>query len=377
MIKILRKSWQRVVAVTLAVVVLAIPAIAGVAVAITTEKDIVAEVSFRQGVAIDKVLSEARASGLQVVGLYSTYVIGSQPPFTDFQKVQSSDNTSTITKKFLDNRNTLINFHLKSCERILNEKLCTTEGAALLEQVKRDLALAVQDQTEGSSEKGIMTITGVMVRGPQHSVSMLTQRLPVENIRLIPLNEKDDPSLKQSSTSYAVTATAETWVPEEGTCLTGQYSDTRRTVCQWLRWDDKSGFTSNSTYEHDFFTYYYDGKAYLDPTDSWPGQFPWVDYWSSNLPDPYLDTRLGDPDGEKAYTIGSASAVNISTNSWYSSSIITSNGNSSSDTGKLVAQLGHRYPSSCKSVWCSFGDDWEFIVPAWQISLPGEKTWRY
>lgn len=49
MIKILRKSWQRVVAVTLAVVVLAIPAIAGVAVAITTEKDIVAEVSFRQG----------------------------------------------------------------------------------------------------------------------------------------------------------------------------------------------------------------------------------------------------------------------------------------------------------------------------------------
>lgn len=135
---------------------------------------------------------------------------------------------------------------------MLNEKLCTTEGAALLEQVKRDLALAVQDQTEGSSEKGIMTITGVMVRGPQHSVSMLTQRLPVENIRLIPLNEKDDPSLKQSSTSYAVTATAETWVPEEGTCLTGQYSDTRRTVCQWLRWDDKSGFTSNSTYEHDF-----------------------------------------------------------------------------------------------------------------------------
>lgn len=100
MIKILRKSWQRVVAVTLAVVVLAIPAIAGVAVAITTEKDIVAEVSFRQGVAIDKVLSEARASGLQVVGLYSTYVIGSQPPFTDFQKVQSSDNTSTITKNF-------------------------------------------------------------------------------------------------------------------------------------------------------------------------------------------------------------------------------------------------------------------------------------
>ncbi|AFV11947.1 hypothetical protein Tph_c17440 [Thermacetogenium phaeum DSM 12270] len=130
MIKILRKSWQRVVAVTLAVVVLAIPAIAGVAVAITTEKDIVAEVSFRQGVAIDKVLSEARASGLQVVGLYSTYVIGSQPPFTDFQKVQSSDNTSTITKKFLDNRKTLINFHLKSCERV-----CLTKNYVLRKEL--------------------------------------------------------------------------------------------------------------------------------------------------------------------------------------------------------------------------------------------------
>jgi hypothetical protein len=170
----------------------------------------------------------------------------------------------------------------------------------------------------------------------------------------------------------------ETWVPEEGYCDTYQ-SGANRVVNHLFYWDNVSGFldwSPHPTYEHDFFTDYYDGKAYFNPNSSSSG-IPIVVSWSTSLPCPYLDTRISDPAGEKAYTIGSGHAKEIKSNTWYFTRIVTTPGNASTDRGKLVGQVGWSQPAGCCSTWCSFSIKNEFIVPAWQIAIPGSKYWRY
>lgn len=370
------RLWMVLVAVFVAVV-LAVPAMVGFAAAqCHLEKEKIAEVVLKEEVPLSQVLTQAKSYKVRVLGIYSTFSIGELPAFTDFQKCEETDDTSTLVKKLTTNRKEIINLLLQSCEQMLQERLCTEEGTVALQQVQYELNSAARLLSgKGIGNQEIARVKGLLVAGNATAIGMLSRRLDAEVIKTISAERSD--RFQEISISPVAAPDPETWVPEEGYCVSGSYGNNMRTVCQWLRWDDKSGFGDTSTYEHDFFTNYYDGKAYLNPHDSWPGKFPIVEYWSTNLPRPYLDTRLGDPNGEKAYTIGTAKAVDLAANQWYSSTIITTPGNSSSDTGKLVAQLGHRYPSWCYSVWCSYGDHWEFIVPAWQIGLPGGKYWRY
>jgi len=91
----------------------------------------------------------------------------------------------------------------------------------------------------------------------------------------------------------------------------------------------KPSFTNNQGYEPDISLYNHSSenyKTYITKADSgWASCMPYVRYWSSNLPDPYLDTRYDtnnkcDSNNENkwtSYTIGSAKATQIKANQYY------------------------------------------------------------
>lgn len=171
-----------------------------------------------------------------------------------------------------------------------------------------------------------------------------------------------------------------TWLPKRGGTIVrpSNSRDTERYVHQAIIWTDVSGFGSNSTYEHDFYLYNYDGKTYLSRAQ-WPNGIPKVTYWGSNLPRAYLDTRFSDPAEEVAYVIGCADGDAIQANTWYWSQIRTKPGDASVDKAKLFGQVGHRSPSRCYSTWCVFADQTEPIVGSWSnpwaISVPVDLWW--
>lgn len=125
---------------------------------------------------------------------------------------------------------------------------------------------------------------------------------------------------------------------------------------QTIYWDSPSrvsGFEANSAYEHDFFLNDSDESqhgpgTYLDDSDGLD-RVPDVSHWSSTLPRAYMDTRSGDPDFLKSFTIGSADGDAIQSGVLYTSYIRTVNGDTNIDNGFLQAQLGYRFPSGCYS----------------------------
>ena len=183
----------------------------------------------------------------------------------------------------------------------------------------------------------------------------------------------------QTQTLQTATASVTTWRPKYGTISAGQLSNGTRYVYNTMKWTDVSGFSTNSTYEHDFFLNNYSASSlpgtYLSRSENSQGQ-PSAIIWISDLPAYYLDTRFADPSGEVAYTIGSASAININANVWYFTRIVLNQGDASYDNAKLVSQLGHRAPSSCYTTWCSFGDANATILSAWTLGVPGGLSWQ-
>lgn len=177
-----------------------------------------------------------------------------------------------------------------------------------------------------------------------------------------------------------------TWVPKNGDIHVHPSSyPGERYITNWMYWDTAtrvSGFGPNSAYEHDFFlnnssTSKYGPGTYLTAAQSLNG-IPSVSYWSSNLPSPYLDTRLSDPDYLKAYTIGCAYADGIAHGVWYSYHIRAANGPAAIDNGCLQAQLAHRSPSSCYTTWCVYMDQIENIYPCSTYlvdPIPGDFYW--
>src|SRR5260370_41187335 len=61
----------------------------------------------------------------------------------------------------------------------------------------------------------------------------------------------------------------------------------------------------------------------------------------------------------------------------YISYIRTKNGDANQDNGKLWGRLGHRYPKSCYTTWCSWKDQEVPIVPAWQVPVPAILIWPF
>lgn len=172
----------------------------------------------------------------------------------------------------------------------------------------------------------------------------------------------------------------DTWVPSTYYVETGQYDPDSRYILTEFIWDDASGFGLGSTFEAEFFLNNSDnsnlgeGIFLSGDEDFW--EVPILDGFDSNLPSWYLDTRSGDAGDpgdrvETAFTIGAGRADDIQAGTLYFTLIIGSNGTTTTDNGRLAAQLGCQAPMGCRTTWCSYSARVVDLLPAWDVPVPG------
>lgn len=200
-----------------------------------------------------------------------------------------------------------------------------------------------------------------------------------------------DPQKSEPNPSDLQALGLKRWVPTAGTVYTGksEVGTNLRYVRQYMEWSRRDmDFPTNRGYEHDFFLNDYGGTSrpgiYFAGLVGYKG-IPIVDYASTSWPssgNPYLDTRLADPLGEKAYTIGIVYAERLESYKRYTTYIRVKQGNTNFDNAKLTASLQipartHSPSRPCGNQWCMFTADLQRLVPAWGISVPGTHHWRY
>jgi hypothetical protein len=219
-------------------------------------------------------------------------------------------------------------------------------------------------------------IDGMTFLGDEKAILAISAVAPVR------IHVAEEPGLRSSPEPSPTWVDPSTWAPRGGGIAILQSTSGQRYVRQDMLWSNVSNFGWVTTYEHDFFLNHSPGSpsgTYLDRSQHSQWNYrgiPIVAYASSSLPRAYLDTRLGDSQYEISYTIGSAHADAIATNTWYTSYILTTNGDVNTDNAKLTAQLGYRLPPNDFSVWGSYSLQQERIFPAWTIPVPTAFSWQ-
>lgn len=146
-----------------------------------------------------------------------------------------------------------------------------------------------------------------------------------------------------------------------------------RVVYNTMTWnaDSLACFPAGQGYEHDFVLNNYDSKRWaagLQGTTRGTG-------WDSNMPYAYLDyATIDDSPNEPVYTVGTFEASQLVASTGYYTWLRAYPGNSNIDTAKLVGQRMNVY---AHSVWFVFPEQSIFIVPAWNITVPGDYWWSY
>lgn len=167
-------------------------------------------------------------------------------------------------------------------------------------------------------------VISILVVGEKASLSAMTNSPFVDRIEFSKAQGEINP-LAATPTPNATPAPYNLWVPSRGSIhVQPSVVQGERYVQNRMSWDTAarlSAFGSTSTYEHDFFlndsdSSIYGPGTYLSDAQDLVG-IPIVSHWSSDLPQPYLDTRFGDEDYIKAYTIGSAEADSLQPVAFY------------------------------------------------------------
>jgi len=227
----------------------------------------------------------------------------------------------------------------------------------------------------------------ILVRGEEASLSAMMNSPFVDGIEFSQAQGEINSPAAATPTPNVTPAPYNLWVPSRGSIqIQPSVVQGERYIRNRMSWDTAahlSAFGSTSTYEYDFFLNDSDSSIYGPGTYLSDAQdilgIPIVSHWSSDLPQPYLDTRLGDADYIKAYTIGSAEADSLQPVTFYYYYIRTPNGNANIDNGYLLAQIGRRVPSNCYTTWCVFGvQDPEAIYPPYKVDpIPGDFIWVF
>ena len=98
--------------------------------------------------------------------------------------------------------------------------------------------------------------------------------------------------------------------------------------------------------------------------------------WDTRLAvSPSSETRRGDDPAEPNYTQGSADARQLVAGRIYRTLIRTNPGNTNADRGYVNGQIGHRDPAFCFHTLCIYGDATETLVSAWDVTVPGIRSW--
>lgn len=123
------------------------------------------------------------------------------------------------------------------------------------------------------------------------------------------------------------------------------------------------------TFEPDFVTYNYDGLYYMTKT---------IKAWSTDMSNGYLDTDFGDSSDERVYTVGTSDATTLNLYRTYYTYVRATNGNSSTDTAKVVAQRGKKSIPLCSSPWCIFAQaSVRYPASGWVgIPVSNYTVWR-
>jgi len=333
------------------------------------------QVYFAKDKSIKDLLKGAGEHKLQVVSLKSSFGVD-EMTFTDFYLLPSKKiNERKIERDYKKSREGFLLDTIENMKDLKSQK----KGNAVEEITENTLNSFQRLQKEIRREN--IKIKSAVVYGNIQNVKTAREKMGIVKIekigQAIQSDEADDFGSNQIKAGIP---NANTWVPKRGSSYTGPSFPGGRFVSQYIWWDNVSGFNSTSTYEHDFFLNNYDGKTYLDASQSWSGM-PNIIYAATNLPRPYLDSRAMDPVGEKAYVIGCSDADSIQANTgyWYFTYIRTANGNINTDKAKLQAQLAYRSPS-----WC-YGNTWCVpnslatvnLVPAWHMQhVPCLYYWQ-
>jgi hypothetical protein len=350
-------------------------------------KTVLASISLKQPVPIQQALQSAIKNRVTILMVEADFLIGSQP-LHDFYVVPPHTNATQIEQNYADQRMAFFADISSPIEKTPN---FAEKHSAELQNTMETQAKAVSS-AEFQQQAKIITISKMLLRGDANTINQLIADTP-EAIATTAdekaLSERK-PQAEQGSADAAqkpdTASTADTsrWNPEVGVSYTYPHPNGGRYSYQWMWWDEIP-FSSNQTYEHDFFLYNYNNDGtYLNGSDSgYPGCFPIVEYAATTWPaesKPYLDTRFAAnyvscERDELAYTIGAAQADKLTANTWHYTYIRTKDGNVDTDKFRLSGQLGHRTPSLCYSTWCSFGDESRTLVPAWSYSVPGTRWW--
>lgn len=232
----------------------------------------------------------------------------------------------------------------------------------------------------------IVYVVSILVRGEKTSLSAMLNSPLVGRVEFSQAQDEIN-SLAATPTPNATPAPYNLWVPNRGSIhVQPSVVQGERYILNRMSWDTAtrlSAFGSTSTYEHDLFlndsdSSLYGPGTYLSDAQDLVG-IPIVSHWSSDLPQPYLDTRFGDEDYIKAYTIGSAEADSLQPVAFYYYYIRTPNGDADIDNGYLLAQIGRRVQSNCYTTWCVFGvQDPEAIYPPYEVDpIPGDFFWVF
>lgn len=329
------------------------------------------EVNFSEPLPVTQLFQLFDEKPVRLEALKSTFDLQNAVPYTDYYFLKSGESSRDVQSDFQKERDAFIIDTMENLHAISAEQNAKPRDRA------KNQTESFEKFVQGEDIHENIKIHGVLLRGETPVIKSVLRKLEIQHdLKLHPVMEQQNLAPLNKTQLPLLAASTNYWIPAEGYSYVYPSSYGGRYSSQYIWWPTTIGFTVFDTYEHDFFLNNYDGKTYLSAAqDSWGN--PSVNYASTNLPYPYLDTRYGDNSGEKAYTIGSASAISIksSTDYYYQTYIRTADGNTGSDSAKIQAQKGYRNPTSCYSTWCSYASETINLISAWNVSVPGSATW--
>lgn len=179
-----------------------------------------------------------------------------------------------------------------------------------------------------------------------------------------------DSLLTNQLVASATTATCGTWRPNfhaniaaNSTYQGQRYDQLKFAFTQGQL--DQFACTGSTGFEPDLVTDNYDGLHYFGDS---------IIYYTSTMPDSYLDTNIGDGADERVYTVGTYNVSALEPWLEYANYIRVGVGNANSDRAKVVWQRNSTLFAGCREIFgaalCSNPDESK-IEYVWKFPLPG------
>jgi hypothetical protein len=179
----------------------------------------------------------------------------------------------------------------------------------------------------------------------------------------------------------AIAFSRSNWVPRHGTSYVRADSTSRYTK-QWFIWDysyqlsDLQGDNVSLEVETHFDCRddrCYFGGNYVGSRGPVRGT-----HWDTNMPHGYPDVLIDDDPSRPHPTIGSGDTRGMVAGKWYYTWQRFHDGNSTTDTGAIAFQRGHRDPSWVYGDgWTVFADDTVFVVSRYSLPIPSQYNWNW